>query len=124
MVSMGEVKASDLEKLNLKVGVIKSAKPHPKTSDYILLVDISSTGADKQIVVDLKESYSMDELLGKKVICIDNAEPVVVEGIESIGWLLVTYKEGKPVLLQPPEDICTGAKVCGLSNVEVEYHEE
>ncbi|MBU1876404.1 MAG: hypothetical protein ABH824_06625 [Nanoarchaeota archaeon] len=121
---MGEVKYQNFEKFNLKVGKIKAVKQHPKTDDYILLIDISSTGADKQLVANLKKSYSMEKLIGKEVVLLQNTEIKVIKGIESQGLLLVTYKDGKPILLQPEKSSCVGARVSGLNNAEVSYVEK
>lgn len=121
---MTEINYKDFEKLNIRVGKIKAVKPHPKTEDYILLIELGPVGTDKQIIADLKDSYSMEELTGKQILFVQNFEPSVIEGEESIGLLLVTHKDGKPILLQPDKEVETGMKVVGLSNVEVGYHEE
>ncbi|MBU0470254.1 MAG: hypothetical protein KKA62_05840 [Nanoarchaeota archaeon] len=117
-----EIKLKDFEKLNLKVGSIKAVKKHPQTKDYIILVDIGKTGADKQVVVDLKGSYSMAELIGKKVVLVQNTEISVVKGIESQGLLLAASKNGRSILIEPPKT-CVGAKVVGLSNKEFSFKE-
>lgn len=119
-----EINHKEFEKFNLKVGVIKAVKEHPKTDDYIILIDIGKTGADKQVVADLKKSYLMEELIGKKILFLQNTEPVIVEGIESIGLIMVTSLAKKIVLLQPPEKSCAGAKIVGLNNIETGFHEE
>jgi len=120
---MVEINSEDFKKLNLRVGKIKAAKPHPKTDDYILLVDLGPAGTDKQLVANLKDSYSMEDLMGQQVLFIQNYKPSIVEGVETIGLLLVTHKNRKPVLLQPNKDVETGVKVMGLNNTTIEHHE-
>lgn len=118
-----EITAKDFEKINLKVAKIKAVKKHPQTDDYVLLIDIGAVGADKQLVANLKKSYKMEELVGKQVVYVQNTEPIVVNGIESIGLLLTTSKNGKPVLLCPEKKVTIGAKVVGLDNKEVGFKE-
>lgn len=117
-----EIKNDYFEKLNLRVGKIKAVQPHPKTKDYILLVDIGRISADKQVVADLADSYSMTDLIGKSVILVTNTEPVEVDGIESIGLLLVSHFNGKKFLIEPDEKIIPGIEVCGFNNVEFSYN--
>lgn len=119
---MDYITYKDFEKLNIRIGKIKAVEPHPKLQDYILLIDLGPVESDMQIVADLKESYPMDELLGKQVIFIENFKPKVIGGIESQGLLLITHKEGKPVLLQPEKEVLTGVKVYGMSDTELAYH--
>ncbi len=116
-----EIKQKYFTKLNLKIGKIKAVKKHPKINDYILLIDIGATGADKQIVANL--SGKMENLIGKRVIFLQNTEPVVVKGIESIGLLLTASKNGKPVLIEPPKGVCIGARVTGLNHQEIGFKE-
>jgi len=112
----------DFEKLNLRIGKIKAVEPHPKLNDYILLIDLGPAERDMQIVADLKESYSMDELIGKQVLFLENFKPTVVGGIESQGLLLITHKESKPILLQPEKEVLTGVKVYGIRDTELAHH--
>ena len=121
---MDYIKAKDFEKLNLRVGKIKAAQLHPKVADYILLIDLGPVERDMQIVADLKESYQMEDLVGKQVLYIENFKPIVVEGVESQGLLLITHKEGKPVLIQPEKEVETGVKVFGLHDNELCHHEK
>lgn len=119
---MDYVDYQDFEKLNIRVGKIKAIEPHPKLRDYILLIDLGPVERDMQIVADLKESYRMDELIGKQILFIENFEPQDIEGVESQGLLLITHKEGKPVLLQPEKEVLTGVKVYGIKDTELTYH--
>lgn len=118
-----EITFEDFKKINLKIAKIKAVKKHPHTDDYVLLIDIGSTGEDKQLVANLKKSYKMEELVGKQVVYLQNTKPAVVDGIESIGLLLISSKNGKPVLLCPEKKVTIGAKVVGLSKKEVGFEE-
>src|SRR3989344_1315536 len=108
---MTEITKKDFEKLNLRVGKIKAVKPHPKTKDYVLLISLGPAGTEKQLVADLKEGYTKEELVGKQVLFVQNMEPITVKGVESIGLLLVTHKNEKPVLVQPDKKVETSSLV-------------
>ena len=114
-----EINNKDFQKLNIRVGIIKGVQKHPKTKDFILLID--TIGADKQLVADLKGSYSMKSLIGKQVVFVQNTEPLIVNGIESIGLLLVTHLKGKKVLVVPEKKVQSGIDVSGLNNKEVRF---
>ncbi len=121
-MQMDYINYKDFEKLNIRVGKIKAAEPHPKLQDYVLLIDLGPAERDMQIVADLKESYAMDKLVGKQVVFVENFKPKVIGGIESQGLLLVTHKEGKPVLFQPEKEVETGVRVYGMRDTELTHH--
>lgn len=111
------------EKLNIRVGKIKAVENHPKIDEYILLIDLGRAEKDDmQIVADLKESYEMDELVGKQVVFVENFKPEEIEGVESQGLLLVTQKNKKPVLISPEKEVLTGVRVFGMNDGENYYH--
>jgi len=82
---MQEINTKDFEKLNIRVGKIKAVKQHEKLPDYILLIDLGQAEQDMQIVADLKDGYSMDELVGKQVIFVENLKPELVGDVENRG---------------------------------------
>lgn len=118
------ISTSDFEKVQLRVGTIVSIKAHPKIkSAYVLLVDMSAADEDVQIVADLADSYSMNELLGKQVIVACNLAPVDIKGEESQGMLLVTHAGKKTILLGPHAKTAPGTRVSGLMNGTFHHHE-
>lgn len=106
------IKFEDWKKLDLRVGQIKAVKQHPNANKLlILLVDLGKEGQDRQLVAGLKESYTEEELIGKRVIVFSNLEPAVLRGEESAGMVLAAVKNGKVALLSPDKDIELGAKI-------------
>jgi|TARA_B100001971_G_C18221454_1_gene557481 methionyl-tRNA synthetase len=102
------IKFEDWEKLDLKIGTILSVEDHPNADKlYILKVDI---GEERQLVAGIKESYSKEELINKKIIVIANLEPVKLRGIESQGMLLAVGEE-EISLLTLDKDAHNGDKV-------------
>jgi len=120
---MKDVTAEDFEKLNLRVGTIKAAKVHPdKKADFLLLIDLGIADQDLQLAANLKDGYSMEELVGKQVIVVENFKPEMVGSVESIGLLLMTTKDGKPVLISPEKETKPGVQVSGINNGKKIHH--
>ena len=109
---MEKISFQDWQKLDLRVGKIKSVKDHSNADkQYVIMVDLGEGEHDLQIVSGLKGYYTKDDLLNKNIIVIRNLEPRVIRGIESQGMLLAAIFQDKIVLLQPEKDIEAGAKV-------------
>ncbi|RMZ50133.1 methionine--tRNA ligase [Flavobacteriaceae bacterium PRS1] len=91
----------DFKKLDIRVGTILDAKKIPKTNKLLVLkVD---TGIDVRIIVSgIAESFTADEVIGKRVTVLVNLAPRTLRGIESEGMILMTETpEGKLVFVNP-----------------------
>ena len=106
------------EKLEFRIGKIKGVKRHPKSKEYILLIDLGKVEPDVQIVADLKDTYTLKSLIGIQVVYIVNMKPVMVQGVESQGMLLIAHKKGKPILIGPHKKVSTGVKSYGVNDSE------
>ena len=56
----------DFKKLEIKVGEIKEVEDHPN-ADKLYIIKVN-TGEDRTIVAGIKNFYSKEELVGKKII--------------------------------------------------------
>ncbi|MCW5517793.1 methionine--tRNA ligase [Muriicola sp. Z0-33] len=94
----------DFTKMDMRVGTILEAEKMPKTKKLMVLkVD---TGLDTRTIVSgIAESFTADEIIGKKVTVLVNLAPRPLRGVDSEGMILMTEnKEGKLVFLNPDED--------------------
>lgn len=94
----------DFTKLDMRVGTIVEAEKMPKANKLLVLkVD---TGLDvRTIVSGIAESFTAEEIVGKKVTVLVNLAPRKLRGVESEGMILMTEnQEGKLVFLNPDED--------------------
>ncbi|MFK7747510.1 MAG: methionine--tRNA ligase [Kordia sp.] len=94
----------DFTKLDLRVGTILEAEKVRKTKKLLkLLVD---TGLDKRTIVSgIAESFTPEEIIGKKVTVLANLAPRTIAKVESQGMILMTETpEGKLVFVNPDED--------------------
>lgn len=104
------VTIQDFAKIELVVAQIKEAQEHPDADRlYVLKVDTGTE--EKQLVAGIRSAYSAEELIGKKIVVINNLEPAVLRGQESQGMLLAASGEGGPVLLSPEKDVPVGARI-------------
>lgn len=100
----------DFTKLDMRVGTIVEAEKMPKANKLLVLkVD---TGLDvRTIVSGIAESFTPEEIIGKRVTVLVNLAPRKLRGVESEGMILMTEnQEGKLVFVNPDED--------GVSNGE------
>lgn len=91
----------DFAKLDLRVGTIISAEKMPKANKlFILQID---TGIDvRTIVSGIAESFTPEEVIGKRVTVLVNLAPRTLRGVESQGMILMTESEdGKLVFVNP-----------------------
>lgn len=94
----------DFIKLDMRVGTIIEAEKMPKAKKLLVLkVD---TGLDiRTIVSGIAESFSPENIIGKKVTVLVNLAPRALRGVESEGMILMTENaDGKLVFVNPDED--------------------
>ena len=59
----------------------------------------------------IKNHYSAEELIGRKIIVVNNLAPVVLRGVESQGMLLAARDDDKVVFLTTEKDVKPGSRV-------------
>ncbi|WP_298417248.1 methionine--tRNA ligase [uncultured Kordia sp.] len=94
----------DFTKLDLRVGTIIEAEKVRKTKKLLKL--IVDTGLDQRTIVSgIAESFTPEEIIGKKVTVLANLAPRTIAKVESQGMILMTETpEGKLVFVNPDED--------------------
>ena len=106
------IQFDDFSKLDMRVGTILEAKKMAKTKKLLILkVDI---GIDvRTIVSGIAESFSPEEVVGKKVTVLVNLAPRALRGVDSEGMILMTETpDGKLVFLNPDDEkVYNGAPI-------------
>ncbi len=106
-----KIKFSDWQKLDIRAGTITNAEEHPDADKLCILeVDIGEK-QPKRLVAGIKQHYSLDELIGKKVVVFCNLEPAILRGVRSEGMILAAVDGENISLLTTDEDVENGAKV-------------
>ncbi|HRZ39415.1 MAG TPA: methionine--tRNA ligase subunit beta [Candidatus Omnitrophota bacterium] len=104
------VTIQDFMNFEFIVAEIKEVKEHPD-ADKLYVLQVETGSGMKQLVAGIRKSYGPEQLVGKRIIMINNLEPAVIRGQESQGMLLAASGERGPVLLTPDGDVPLGAKV-------------
>jgi methionyl-tRNA synthetase len=108
----GSISIDDFIKVDMRVGVVKSAQP-VKGADKLLhlFVDIGEP-EPRSIVAGIAKAYQPDQLVGRKVVIVANLQPRKLRGIESRGMIVAASLEGgSPVLAGFLEDVPVGARL-------------
>ena len=95
------VSFEDFSKLDIRVGTVLEAKKMPKAKKLLVLkVD---TGIDvRTIVSGIADSFTAEEVIGKRVTVLINLAPRNLRGVESQGMILMTEtSSGKLVFVNP-----------------------
>ncbi|CAN5912431.1 hypothetical protein BH23PLA1_BH23PLA1_44530 [soil metagenome] len=101
----------DFAKLELRVAKVLEARPHPN-ADKLLLLQIDLGDEQKQIVAGIRQHYTPEQLVGRKIVVVNNLAPAMLRGESSNGMLLAASSGEKVVLLSPDDPECqVGAKV-------------
>ncbi|SEL60274.1 methionyl-tRNA synthetase [Maribacter orientalis] len=104
MLQKDTITFDDFSKLDMRVGTIIEAEKMAKAKKLLVLkVD---TGLDvRTIVSGIAESFTPEEIVGKKVTVLINLAPRALRGVDSEGMILMTENtDGKLVFVNPDED--------------------
>ncbi len=100
------------DKMQFQVGEIIACEEVPK-SKKLLCSKVRIGSQIKQIVSGIKQYYSPEEMVGKKVMALVNLKPARLAGVLSEGMLLCAEdSEGNLALLTPEKDMPAGAEIC------------
>lgn len=100
------------EKMQFQVGEIIACEEVPK-SRKLLCSKVRIGSQVKQIVSGIKQHYSAQEMVGKKVMVLVNLKPAKLAGVLSEGMLLCAEDgEGNLALLTPEKNMPAGAEIC------------
>jgi methionine--tRNA ligase beta chain len=102
----------DFARVELRVAKVLDARPHPNADKLLLLqVDVGEEGP-KQIVAGLRQHYAPEQLVGKRIVVVNNLQPAMIRGETSNGMLLAATSGEKVVVLTVDDPDCApGAKI-------------
>ncbi len=106
------VSIQDFMEVDIRVAEIRAVNEHPNADKLLILkVDIGDGGGEKQLVAGIKDHYNPEQLIGKKIIVVNNLASAVIRGEESQGMLLAARDGNNVVLLTTEKDVKAGSKV-------------
>ena len=98
----------DFRKLDFRVAQIKEIKEHPN-ADKLYLVQVDVGGELKQLVAGIRKAYTKEELVGKKIIIVNNLEPAPIRGETSNGMLLAASDSQGMAVLTIDKEVALGS---------------
>lgn len=104
------INIEEFRKIELRVGVVKTAEAHPN-ADRLLVLKVDLGTEERQIVAGIRAHYQPEELVGKQVVIVANLEPAMLRGVESQGMVLAASDGERVVVLSPEKVVGPGAKV-------------
>ena len=106
-----EITFDDFAKMQFQIGEIIKCEEVPK-SKKLLCSQVRIGSQIKQIVSGIKQHYSAEEMVGKKVMVLVNLKPAKLAGVLSEGMLLCAEDaEGNLALLTPEKEMPAGAEI-------------
>ncbi len=107
-----EITYDEFAKMQFQVGEIIACEPVPK-SKKLLCSKVRIGSQIKQIVSGIKQHYTPEEMVGKKVMVLVNLKPATLAGVVSEGMLLCAEDgDGKLALVTPEKNMPAGAEIC------------
>lgn len=106
----GTITIEEFRKLDLRVGTVVSAEPHPK-ADRLLVLKVDLGSEERQLVAGIRAHYHAEDLVGRQLVVAANLEPATLRGVESQGMILAASTSEALVVITPEQKIAAGAKV-------------
>jgi methionine--tRNA ligase beta chain len=100
----------DFKKFEFVVAQIKEVKEHPN-ADRLFVIKVDTGTEVKQLVAGIRKSYTPEQLIGRRVIIVNNLDPAVIRGEESRGMILAASDENGISVLGPDRDVVLGSIV-------------
>ncbi len=107
---MKKVSYEDFSKLELRVATVLDVED-VKGADKLYRLKIDVGGETKHIVAGVAELYSKKELVGKRIVVVNNLEPAVIRGVKSEGVLLAAVDGDVISIVSPDKEVPSGSKV-------------
>ena len=106
-----QITIDDFDKVQLRMGEIIRCE-EVKGSRKLLCSQVKIGSEVRQIVSGIKQYYSAEEMVGKKVVVVANLKPVKLAGVLSEGMLLCAEDEkGGYVLITAEDGAANGSEV-------------
>ncbi len=107
------VSIEEFKNIDIRIAKIVGVQVHEKARNpmYILTLDLGKELGERRIVAGIRDRYTEEELMGKKIACVVNLEPKIIGNVASNGMLLAAENEGALAILVPDREIEQGSRV-------------
>ena len=109
--ALPEISIDDFAKLQIQVGEVIACEA-VKKSKKLLCSQVKIGSKTRQILSGIKQWYSPEEMVGKKVLVITNLKSATLAGMESQGMILCAEDDqGRLSLVNPEGEVSCGAQI-------------
>lgn len=109
---MEHISIDEFKKLDARIGVVLAAEAVEGSEKLIKLTLDFKEETPRQILSGIKQWYTPESLIGKRMLFVINLAPRSMMGLESQGMLMaVDGIDGAPVFLVPEQEVLPGARV-------------
>lgn len=105
------ISIEEFGRLDLRVGTIREAKPHPNADRLLVLTVDLGEAAPRQLVAGIRTAYDVRTLPGQQVVVVANLKPATLRGVESQGMLLAASDADGLAVVAPGRRFQPGTKV-------------
>jgi len=106
-----QISIEDFARVDLRVGTIRDAKPHPNADRLLVLTVDLGEATPRQLVAGIRAAYDLRSLPGQQVVVVANLKPATLRGVESQGMLLAASDAEGLAVLAPGRRFTPGTKV-------------
>ncbi|GAK09968.1 methionine--tRNA ligase [Geomicrobium sp. JCM 19038] len=100
----------DFKAVELRVAEVVQAEP-VKKADRLLKLQLDLGDEKRQVVSGIAKDYSIEEITGKKIICVTNLTPVKLRGEQSEGMILAGKADGTLKVVTVDGDLPNGTLI-------------
>ena len=108
--SKSTIEFSDFQKLEIKIGTIKSVERVPDT-DKLYRLEVDFGHEVRQIVSGIADRIAPEDLVNTQSPFITNLAPRTIRGVESNGMIMAVGSENSFAILHPHQPVEAGATV-------------
>lgn len=104
----------DFQKLDIRVGKIIEIEPFPeaKKPSYKLKIDLGEKIGIKKSCAQLTKNYSIDDLIGKQVLCVTNFPARQIgPAVSEVLTLGVPDENNECILVTPDKSVQVGGRL-------------
>ena len=108
---MDEISIDDFLRIDLRVGTIRRAEPHPNADRLVVLsVDLGEP-EERQLVAGIRATYAPEQLVGRQIVVVANLKAAVLRGVTSRGMILAASDQDGLGIVAPDKPIAAGSRV-------------
>ena len=106
-----QITIEEFGRIELRIGTIREAKPHPNADRLLVLsVDLGEP-QPRQLVAGIRAAYDIRTLPGQQIVVVANLQPAMLRGVESQGMLLAASDGEGLAVVAPGRRFAPGTQV-------------